>query len=251
MKTIIAGNWKMNKTLTEVDSFVKELKIKKVDDKEIQMIIIPPSIYLKDLIEHTNGTSISVGAQNSSTEPKGAFTGEISAEMIKSIGTKFVLIGHSERREYYNETNDILKKKLLLCLENDLIPIYCVGEKLNERKENKQEETVKTQINEVLKTLNSNQIKKIIVAYEPVWAIGTGLTASPEQAQEMHCFIRTQIKKLFDKKIADTIPILYGGSVKPNNAKDLFNKADINGGLIGGASLKVSDFIAIYDAVKK
>jgi triosephosphate isomerase len=193
-------------------------------------------------------TNITVGAQNCAAEEKGAFTGEVSAEMIASLEANYVTIGHSERRAYYGETNEILNKKVKLALKNDLTPIYCCGEKLEEREAKSHFDVVKTQISEGLFDLSEKEFSKIVIAYEPVWAIGTGVTASPEQAQEIHKYIREIIAEKYGEEISENVSILYGGSVKPSNANEIFGKADVDGGLNGGAALKAEDFMGIINA---
>jgi triosephosphate isomerase len=245
---IVAGNWKMNTNLQEAAKLVNHLKEKVQANKsgDTKVILCPPFTHLKtigDLIENTN---IELGAQNIYPESNGAYTGEISAEMLISTGCNYVIIGHSERREYFNEDNDFLAKKIKFTLENNLVPIFCCGEKLEEREENTHFEIITEQVISAIDDLSEAEMQKVIIAYEPVWAIGTGKTASPEQAQEIHAFIRQLISERFNEEIAESISILYGGSVKPANAKELFSMEDIDGGLIGGASLKADDF---YDII--
>jgi triosephosphate isomerase len=209
-------------------------------------IFFPPLPFLHLVSKKIGGTSgFYCGAQNCSEHISGAYTGETSAAMIASTGCKYVLVGHSERRQYFGENNSICATKIQRALENNLYTVYCIGEKIEERKANKHFEVVEMQLKEALKGLNSEQLKNIILAYEPVWAIGTGETASPEQAQEMHAFIRTTIKNMFGEATSESISILYGGSCNAQNAKDLFSCADVDGGLIGGASLKADDFCKI------
>jgi triosephosphate isomerase (TIM) len=245
---IVAGNWKMNKTrqeglqlASEIDKMVAGL------NNDVKVILAPPFIHLSEL-HITTRPSIGISAQNCASEASGAYTGEVSAAMIKSTGAEYVIIGHSERRMYYNENNQVLFKKVQLALANGLIPIFCIGELLAEREANKHFDVVKSQLVEGLFNLPVDDFKKIIVAYEPVWAIGTGKTATSAQAQEMHKYIRETIAAKFGKAVADIIPILYGGSCKPSNAKELFENPDVDGGLIGGASLVASDFIGIVTA---
>ncbi len=246
---IIAGNWKMNKNLSEAVSLTQEVLNSASQNNSIK-IFFPafPFIHtVSDLIKGKN--DFFVGAQNCSEQNSGAFTGEVSASMLSSIGCSYVLVGHSERRQYFKETNELCSKKIIQALAQTIKPVYCIGETLEQRKNNTHFDIVKTQINEALGTLNSDQIKNIIIAYEPVWAIGTGETATPKQAQEMHAFIRTCIADLFGKTIADNCSILYGGSCNASNAKELFACTDIDGGLIGGASLKAEDFCKIIASV--
>lgn len=239
---IVAGNWKMNKTLSEAIELVSGV-LKMHGNNTVTKIVFPPYPFLSAVSSFLGATNnFYVGAQNCNENASGAFTGEVSASMLKSVGCKYVLVGHSERRQYFGETNAISSQKIKLALENNLKVIYCIGETLTERKAGKHFEVVKTQLNEGLKEHNP---QNIIIAYEPVWAIGTGETATPAQAQEMHAHIRTCLKDLFSQDIAQTTSILYGGSCNAQNASELFACADIDGGLIGGASLKADDFCKI------
>ena len=244
----MAGNWKMNKKLQEGIELANE--INRLIDRNINVCIIiaPPFIHLPEINKIITPDFISLAAQNCAAEPKGAFTGEVSAEMIQSTGAKYVIIGHSERRTYYEENDQILRKKVELALENKLIPIFCCGEHLNEREDRKHFSVVKQQIEKALFSLSKKDFIKIIIAYEPVWAIGTGKTATSEQAQEMHNFIRNTIRDKYSKEVADEIPVLYGGSCNPSNTKELFANPDVDGGLIGGASLKSKDFFDIINS---
>ncbi|NQX98049.1 MAG: triose-phosphate isomerase [Flavobacteriales bacterium] len=246
-KRIVAGNWKMNKNHSEAINLVKEI-IDLTYDNSVQLIVIPPSIFVTDIVEETLSSNIEVGVQNSSQFQIGAYTGELSATMIKSTGVEYVLVGHSERRECFKELNVDLALKVNQLLENDLTPIYCCGEKLEEREKENHFNLIKSQIKEGVFHLDEVQILKCIIAYEPVWAIGTGVTASSDQAQEMHEFIRNLFSKKYGVDVANSISILYGGSCKPSNAKELFKKPDVDGGLIGGASLNALDFIAIANS---
>ena len=248
-KKIVAGNWKMNKTLqeglhlaAEIDKLVSELK-----NSDVKVVIAPPFIHLTEARKSLS-PSIGVAAQNCAAEISGAYTGEVSASMIKSTGAEYVILGHSERRQYYGETNAILFKKVKLALAEGLTPIFCIGELLNEREENRHFAVVKSQIEEGVFGLSVDDFKKIVLAYEPVWAIGTGKTASSAQAQEIHKFIRETIAAKFGQTIADSISILYGGSCKASNAKELFDNPDVDGGLIGGAALVAADFMGIVTA---
>ncbi len=234
----------MNKNLEEGKDLISEIN-DNPDNSDCQIIIIPPFIHLSIANEITCNSNIAIGAQDCSANNSGAFTGEISAEMIKSAGCKYVIIGHSERRAIHNESNAILNTKVCNALNNKLTPIYCCGETLNERESNKHFNIVKQQIEEGLFSLSDEQIKNTVIAYEPVWAIGTGKTATADQAQEIHKYIRSIIADKYGNNTAQEISILYGGSVKPQNAKEIFAKEDVDGGLIGGASLKADDFIAI------
>lgn len=248
-KQIVAGNWKMNTNIAEGIALALNLReLEPQFNDNVEVIVIPPFTHITEVMNALSDTNIKLGAQNCASEEKGAFTGEVSAEMISSLEVNYVTIGHSERRAYYNETNDILNKKVKLALKNDLTPIYCCGEMLAEREAKNHFNVVKTQISEGLFDLSKEDFSKIIIAYEPVWAIGTGVTASPEQAQEIHKFIRDIIAEKYGNEIAENISILYGGSVKPNNANEIFSKPDVDGGLIGGAALKAEDFMGIINA---
>ena len=249
-KKIVAGNWKMNNSFNRGIELATEINklVRKQDDHDVTVILAPPYIHLPEVSRIIDKDVVSVAAQNCAAEPKGAFTGEVSAKMIKSTGAEFVILGHSERRQYYGETNEILKQKVVRALENSLTPIFCIGELLNEREAEKHFEVVKSQLAEALFELPVNQFSKIVIAYEPVWAIGTGVTASPSQAQEMHSFIRKTIAEKYGDEMANSVSILYGGSCKPSNAKELFANEDVDGGLIGGASLQAEDFFAIINA---
>ena len=248
-KNIIAGNWKMNNTLDKGIELAKEIE-KMVSKKDNTVVILgAPFIHLTELNKNIDKNLISISAQNCADEVSGAFTGEISAEMIKSTGCEFVILGHSERRSYYGETNQKLVKKVNLCLDNKLSPIFCIGELLEEREAAKHFDIVKEQISEGLFHLNADNFKKVVLAYEPVWAIGTGKTASSDQAQEMHAFIRSVVAEKYGEEVAEEISILYGGSCKPSNAAELFANKDVDGGLIGGASLKAEDFMGIINAI--
>jgi len=245
-KRIVAGNWKMNTTLAEGMELTKSVIEKSITvPKTIELVLIPPFTSINEITKLTKGTAVKVGAQNCAEWVKGAYTGEVSATMISSIGATYVVIGHSERREFFNEDNKMLYRKIKQVLENRLIPIYCCGEKLNERESNKYFEVVEKQVSESLFELTKEQMMQVVIAYEPVWAIGTGKNATSQQAQDMHAFIRTTIAKKFGKEVADSISILYGGSCKPSNAEEIFARPDVDGGLIGGASLVTDDFIAI------
>ena len=244
-KQIVAGNWKMNTTLAEGVQLAKDVVAKAVEvPTSVKLIVGTPFTHLASVAEVVKGSGVGLSAQNCADKEKGAFTGEVSAAMVASTGAEYVILGHSERREYYGETNAILVEKIALALANGLDVIFCVGEKLDERESNRHFEVVGSQIKEVLFGLTPEQMKRIIVAYEPVWAIGTGKTATSNQAEEIHAFIRETLSEKFGQ-LADEISILYGGSCKPSNAKELFACKDIDGGLIGGASLKAEDFIAI------
>lgn len=248
-KKIVAGNWKMNTTPGKGLELAKELKkMSSTISNDVLLVVSPPFTHIIPVAEALKGSKVAVSSQNCAAWDKGAYTGEVSAEMIANTGASFIIIGHSERREYFNESNSTLLQKVMLTLENNLNPIFCCGEILEERDANKHFEVVKNQIEEVLFKLSPEQMEKVIIAYEPVWAIGTGRTASPDQAQEMHAFIRSIILNHFGQKIAENTSILYGGSCKPDNAKEIFAKPDVDGGLIGGASLKATDFIEIANS---
>ncbi len=247
-KKIVAGNWKMNKSFDEGIQLVKEIIELYAQEVKSQtyVVIAPPYIHLHKIQPLLfDMPMIALGAQNCSEMSSGAYTGEISTAMLKSVGCDYVIIGHSERRQYFNETNDLLAKKIDIALTNLLQPIYCVGETLDERNSGKLFEIIESQLSEALYHLPSENMRQVVVAYEPVWAIGTGQTASSAQAQEMHGFIRKIIAKKFGDELAENISILYGGSVKPDNAKELFSQPDIDGGLIGGAALQARSFIDI------
>ncbi len=244
-KKIIAGNWKMHKTEPETIEFIKKLAPEIVSCKPSVYIAVPfTSLHVaKKASEKTN---VIIGAQNMHFEEKGAFTGEISAVMLKTAGAEFVLLGHSERRHVFHESDDMIAKKMVRALLDDLQPILCVGETEEERESGKTEKVLLQQLQTGLKKISEKEMEKVIVAYEPVWAIGTGKTATPEMAQKAHCFIRKSLKEMF-AKTADFVPILYGGSVKPENSKELMSQKDIDGALIGGASLKPESFAAIIN----
>ena len=248
-KKIVAGNWKMNKNLAETGNLLGELKEHVVQADNVDVVVAPTFTNLYYSYEQLRETKIIVAAQNMHQAANGAFTGEISADMLKSIGVETVILGHSERRAYFGETDAILKEKIETALQNEMTVIFCFGEELDDRKGDKHFEVVKRQLKNALFELDNKAWDQIILAYEPVWAIGTGETASPEQAQEMHAFIRKTIAEAFDQQIANAVSILYGGSVKPNNAKEIFAKEDVDGGLIGGASLDAESFAAIVKAI--
>lgn len=248
-KKIVAGNWKMNLTWEEAFDLASAIKEKSAGIKTIQKIILPPLPYLQMLsIIFKGDQDFYIGAQNCSEHEKGPFTGEVSATMIQSAGCNFVLVGHSERRAYFSETDAQLVLKINQALKHKLNIIFCFGEVGSERKSNRHFETVKKQLKNVLTHFPKEQIHQLVLAYEPVWAIGTGETATPAQAQEMHAFVRNTIGELFTEEIAKTISILYGGSCNAQNAKELFSCPDVDGGLIGGASLNAEDFCIIMDS---
>ena len=250
-KKIVAGNWKMNKNLQEGIELAKELNTMLSADKpNCDVVICTPFIHLASVAPLLDSQLIGLGAENCADKASGAYTGEVSAEMVKSTGAQYVILGHSERRAYYHETNEILKEKINMALANGLKVIFCIGEVLEEREAGKQNEVVKAQLEGSLFDLTGDEFSNIILAYEPVWAIGTGKTATSDQAEEMHAFIRGVIAEKFGKDAAENVSILYGGSCKPSNAKELFAKPDVDGGLIGGAALKAADFKGIIDAWK-
>lgn len=242
----IAGNWKMFKTTAEAVKFAEEFK-KLYQGTDVQAGICAPYTQLAALAEAFKGTGIRLGAQNMHFEEQGAYTGEISAEMLKEIGVEYCVIGHSERRQYFNETDETVNKKLHTAFKHDIIPILCVGEVLEERDAGKEFEVVETQMTGALKDLSGSQVASLVVAYEPVWAIGTGRTASPEQANEMCGYIRKTIEGLYNDEISEKVIIQYGGSVKPDNATELMNMEEIDGALVGGASLDPAAFMSIID----
>ncbi len=248
-KKIVAGNWKMNLNLQEGVALAKELKEALAADKpNCDVVICTPFIHLACVAKELEGSVIGLGAENCADKEKGAYTGEVSAEMVKSTGAQYVILGHSERREYYKETPEILKEKVLLAQKNGLKVIFCIGESLAEREANKQNEVVKAELEGSVFNLGEEDFRKVIIAYEPIWAIGTGKTATAEQAEEIHAYIRSIIAEKYGKAVADDTSILYGGSCKASNAPELFAKPDIDGGLIGGASLKCADFKGIIEA---
>jgi triosephosphate isomerase len=252
-KKVVAGNWKMNKDLQESLGLTTEIKgmVKDEVRNDAEIILFPPFISLSALSKNLEGNErIKLGAQNMHQEDSGAFTGEVSASMLKSVGCKYVIIGHSERRQYFGESNELLNLKVKKAIQFDLIPVYCIGETLEERESGFFWDVLSKQIEVGLMGLDNAIAEKIIIAYEPVWAIGTGKTASTAQAQEVHLFVRNQLKTLFGTTFAENVRILYGGSVKPENAFELFSAPDIDGGLIGGAALKSRDFCEIVKSAQ-
>ena len=248
-KKIVAGNWKCNTTLQEGIELAKQVDalVAKEAANDVVVVIGVPFTHLAKIVENVNTARIGVAAQNCATEAKGAFTGEVSAEMIKSTGAGYIILGHSERRQYYAETSETLNKKIALALANGLTPFYCCGEPLQIREAGTQKAYVKKQLEETIFNLPPDDFKKLIISYEPIWAIGTGKTATPEQAQEMHVFIRSIVAEKFGNEIAECISITYGGSCNEKNAKELFANKDVDGGLIGGAALKAESFIQIIN----
>jgi triosephosphate isomerase len=249
-KKIVAGNWKMNMDLAEGLKLAGSIEkyFKETPSEKALVILCPPFIHLAGVAEILKHGKVALGAQNCAAEASGAYTGEISAWMIKSTGAQYVIIGHSERRTYYHEDDKLLNKKTLLAINSGLKVIFCCGEVLNEREAKQHFLIVRRQLEEGLFSLTADQMDMIVIAYEPVWAIGTGLTATPDQAQEMHKYIRELVKEKYGNDCAKKVPILYGGSCKPSNAAEIFSKADVDGGLIGGAALKKEDFTAIAEA---
>lgn len=245
-KKIIAGNWKMNYCVNRAEEFVSQIK-DTINTNEVDVVICPNFVALDRISDLIDGTNINLGAQNVYFEDKGAYTGETSVNMLAAVGVKYCIVGHSERRQYFNETNEIVNKKAKKLLEKDISPIVCVGETLEERESNKMFEVVEKQVKESLDGIENISIaNKVIVAYEPIWAIGTGKTATAQQANEMCKYIRDVISKMYDEETAQKVRIQYGGSVKPNNANEILNMSDIDGALVGGASL-TNDFVAIVN----
>ncbi len=245
---IVAGNWKMNKNLEETEALLSELSAK-VPDTKAEIIVAPTFVNLATAVRSLQSSVIQVAAQNMHFAENGAFTGEISADMLLNIGVDNVILGHSERRSLFGEEDSLLEKKVNTALARKMRVIFCFGEELEERKNNNHFAVVADQLKNALFHLEASQWRQIVLAYEPVWAIGTGETATPEQAQEMHAFIRKTIGEAYDHELAEKVTILYGGSVKPGNAAEIFAKPDVDGGLIGGASLKCDDFLAIVKAI--
>jgi triosephosphate isomerase len=249
---LIAGNWKMNCGPSQTASLVKKI-IKKLPSlsNDVEVLVCPPEISLTSASQTIGDKPIALGAQNVHFESNGAYTGEVSTAMLTEAGCAFAITGHSERREYFGETNDIVNKKTEKILYDDLRPIICVGESLTERKENVHQQKVKEQVKVALSGIDSDHMQKVVIAYEPLWAIGTGETATPGQAQEMHRMIRTELADLYSEEAAQSTQILYGGSMKPHNAQSLLEQPDVDGGLIGGASLEAESFTEIIKIAKK
>ncbi|MEQ3661922.1 MAG: triose-phosphate isomerase [Flavobacterium sp.] len=245
-KNIVAGNWKMHKTHSETITLIEEITLKK-QNTSTEIIVAPTFVNLQTAVTITEGNNITVAAQNMHQAEGGAFTGEISASMLTNIGVNTVILGHSERRAYFHETDALLANKVDTALKHKMRVIFCFGEELKDRQKDNHFNVVEYQLRDALFHLQKSDWANIILAYEPVWAIGTGETASPEQAQEMHAFIRSLIEKVYGNDVAENVSILYGGSVKPDNAKEIFSKKDVDGGLIGGAALKADDFLAIVN----
>ncbi len=246
-KVIIAGNWKLNKNIKEAVELVTELKAKSTKINKVDIVVCPVFTALSKVSDVLKGTNIGLGAQDLYWQDSGAFTGEVSAPLLKDAGCQYVIIGHSERRQFFAETNDTVNKKTKAALAHGLIPIVCVGENLDERESGKTFDVIKDHVENSIKGFTAEEMVKIIVAYEPVWAIGTGKTATPAQAQEVHAFIRKLLEKMHNKTVAESVRIQYGGSVKAENAKELIGQPDIDGALVGGASLKADSFIGIVE----
>jgi triosephosphate isomerase len=248
-KKIVAGNWKMHKNAEQTEDLLNELIAKVPTETDVQVIVAPTFINLASAVDHLEFTNIDVAAQNVHQAESGAFTGEISADMLTSIGVNTVILGHSERRAYFHESDALIANKVDTALKHEMTVIFCFGEELQDRQQKQHFNVVDNQLRDGLFHINKESWSNIVLAYEPVWAIGTGETASPEQAQEMHEFIRETVRKNFGSEVADAVSILYGGSVKPDNAHEIFSKPDVDGGLIGGAALKADDFVAIINAL--
>ena len=244
-RVIIAGNWKMNKNISESIELSNSLKRSLADIVEIEIVLCPPFTSLSDVKEVIMDTNIRLGAQDVYWEKEGAFTGEVSAIMLKNVGCVYCIVGHSERRQFFHETNQTVNKKAKALLKEGIMPIVCVGEKLEERKAGKTFDVVKDHVENSLAGLTKNEILKTVIAYEPVWAIGTGVNATKEQAEEVHKYIRSLLARMYDKDVASEVRIQYGGSVKPENIKELIMQPDVDGALVGGASLKADSFTAI------
>lgn len=250
-KTIIAGNWKMNKTPAEGKSLIEEMKPLLSKTKWCEMVLCVPFTDIQTAVKAAKGSKIAIGAQNMHWEKSGAFTGEVSADMLRELGVKYVIIGHSERREYFAETDDTCNKKVLAAIENGLRPILCCGETLEQREQGVTMDIIRAQIKIALKGVAAEDIKKVVIAYEPIWAIGTGKTATSEQANEVCSQIRDCLRELYGARNARAITIQYGGSMNAKNANELLAQPDVDGGLIGGASLKSADFAAIVEAANQ
>jgi triosephosphate isomerase len=248
-KKIVAGNWKMHKNAEQTEDLLNELIDKIPFETDVQIIVAPTFVNLSTAVDHLEFVGIDVAAQNMHQAESGAFTGEISADMLQNVGVNIVILGHSERRAIFNETDALIASKVNTALEHDMTVIFCFGEELKDRQSKNHFNVVENQLKDGLFNIQASDWGNVVLAYEPVWAIGTGETASPEQAQEMHQFIREAVRKAYGSDIAEDVSILYGGSVKPENAKEIFSKPDVDGGLIGGAALKSDDFVAIVNAI--
>ncbi|MHA6259942.1 triose-phosphate isomerase [Sporosarcina sp. CAU 1771] len=247
-KRIIAGNWKMYKTIEEAKSFAEEVKVKAIPSENVEAVICPPSLYLSELVTITEGSPVHIGAQTMHEEKEGAFTGEISPAMLASIGVGYVVIGHSERREYYNETDSSVNKKVHAAFENQLTPIVCVGESLEERESGSTVKIVSDQVEKAFKAIETANASQAVIAYEPIWAIGTGKTATADDANEVCGAIRSKVSELYGEEVANAVRIQYGGSVKPENIVELLSMEHIDGALVGGASLDPSSFLKLVEA---
>ena len=247
-KKIVAGNWKMNKLTGQAAELATALKAKFADKTDVEVVLCPTFTALKTVADVSNGSQVKLGGQNMHWEKDGALTGEISADMLRDVGCQYVILGHSERRQFFGETDASVSRKVKAALAANLTPIVCVGETLEQRESNQTEDVVTTQVTKSLAGLDETSFRRIVVAYEPVWAIGTGRTASPAQAQEVHALIRRVLSKMCNPGAAQAVRIQYGGSMKPANAKELMSQPDIDGGLIGGAALDAASFIAIIEA---
>ncbi len=250
-KPIIAGNWKMNKNVTEALELVKDLRFKLADVSDVEVVVCPPFTAVYQVYQFLKGSNIKVGAQNCYFEKKGAFTGEVSPSMLKEAGCTYVILGHSERRQIFKESDELINRKIRAVLGEEMLPILCCGETLEEREKNVTSEVIKRQLTGGLKGFTEDEMLKMVIAYEPVWAIGTGKTATKEQAQEVHKFIRDLIAKLYSQKTADAVRIQYGGSVKPDNVSILMSEPDIDGALVGGAALEADSFVKLVKFEKK
>jgi triosephosphate isomerase len=247
-KPIIAGNWKMNKTLSEAVSFVEEVKNSVPAASEVDAVVCSPALFLDKLVEATKGTDLKVGAQNMHFEENGAYTGEVSPVALADLGVDYVILGHSERREMFAETDETVNKKTLAAFKHNLTPIVCCGETLEERESDKTKEVVETQVKAALKGLSEEQAKQVVIAYEPIWAIGTGKSSTAEDANEVCAAIRKVVENVFSTDIAEAVRIQYGGSVKPANIKEYMAQSDIDGALVGGASLEAQSFLQLVEA---
>lgn len=245
-RPIIAGNWKMNLSIAEGVQFVNDIK-EAVKDTEVEVVICAPFTLLKDLAEAAKGTNIKIAAQNMHFEKNGAFTGEVSADMLKEVGVTHVVIGHSERRQYFAETNETVNLKVKAALASGLVPIKCCGETLEQREAGETKDVCKVQVVEGLKDISADEVKKVVIAYEPIWAIGTGKTATAEQANDVIAYIRSVLADLYGEEVSEEVRIQYGGSVKPENVEEIMNEVDIDGALVGGASVKADSFISLVN----
>ena len=248
-RKIVAGNWKMHKNAEETEDLLNDLINELPEEKEVTVIVAPSFVNLASAAEHLQYTGIQIAAQNMHQDESGAFTGEVSADMLKSIGVSIVILGHSERRAYFNETSEVLAYKVKTAIQHEMTAIYCFGEELKDRQKEQHFNVVENQLRDALFGLEKSDWQYIVLAYEPVWAIGTGETATSAQVQEMHEFIRQTIRTEFGTEVAENVSLLYGGSVKPSNAEEIFSQPDVDGGLIGGAALNAKDFAAIVASI--